>query len=436
TFSAKGHDFCLLIFIAYHKFKISLNNLMRDRMSQFSHKFIYILFILIGSLMTAKVTLSKGNQAEKEFEVHKNSFMMKMQAEALKSPFDGVTTSDGKIEGLFPIRSTGISTAPIVEAGNKFLTSLSNEQKRSTLFDVRDDEWRRWSNVDHGIFERQGISLKEMNKKQRGLAFKLMQESLSAKGLQLSKDIMKTDQTLRELNNNNPIFDEELYFITIMGKPSATEPWGWQIDGHHLVINYFILGDQVVMTPTFMGGEPIVTTTGKYKGNTLFQDEQNIGLKFMQSLSKQHQTEATLSTMKNHNNAKTEAFKDNVTLDFQGLKASKMSQKQKSDLLNLAEQYISNMRDEHTKVKMAEIKNHINDTYFSWVGKVDDNAVFYYRIHSPVILIEFDHQGAIGIRSEHRGATRNHIHTVVRTPNGNDYGKDLLKQHIEKHHKH
>jgi hypothetical protein len=28
---------------------------------------------------------------------------------------------------------------------------------------------------------------------------------------------------------------------------------------------------------------------------------------------------------------------------------------------------------------------------------------------------------------------RAHIHSVVRTPNGNDYGKDLLRQHYEKH---
>ncbi len=27
-----------------------------------------------------------------------------------------------------------------------------------------------------------------------------------------------------------------------------------------------------------------------------------------------------------------------------------------------------------------------------------------------------------------------HVHTVVRTPNGNDYGKDLLRQHLEAHH--
>jgi len=26
-------------------------------------------------------------------------------------------------------------------------------------------------------------------------------------------------------------------------------------------------------------------------------------------------------------------------------------------------------------------------------------------------------------------ASRRHVHSVVRTPNGNDYGKDLLRQH-------
>ena len=148
------------------------------------------------------------------------------------------------------------------------------------------------------MYKRQGVSLKEMTAVQKQKAFALLQESLSVKGLQLSKDIMKTDQTIREFKNGDPDYDEELYFITIMGSPSLKEPWGWQLDGHHLAINYFILGDQVVMTPTFMGGEPIITTTGKYKGNIIFQDEQNVGLRFMQSLTKAQQGKATISTTK------------------------------------------------------------------------------------------------------------------------------------------
>jgi hypothetical protein len=50
-----------------------------------------------------------------------------------------------------------------------------------------------------------------------------------------------------------------------------------------------------------------------------------------------------------------------------------------------------------------------------------------------VILIEFDHQR--GIAFDNDLPSRNHIHTVVRTPNGNDYGKDLLRQHYEQHHR-
>jgi hypothetical protein len=245
---------------------------------------------------------------------------------------------------------------------------------------------------------------------------------------------MKTDQTLKELNNNDPIYDEELYFFTIMGTPSMTDPWGWQIDGHHLVINYFILGDQVVMTPVFMGGEPIITTSGKYNGNTIFQDEQNLGLAFMQSLSLEQQKQATLSEEKKRNDIQAEAFTDSKVMDYQGLATTGMSAGQKEKLLALVSQYISNMENGHAKIKMEDIKKHLDNTWFAWIGKSDKDAVFYYRIHSPVVLIEFDHQGPIGVPGQGREATRNHIHSIVRTPNGNDYGKDLLGQHLAQHH--
>ena len=90
------------------------------------------------------------------------------------------------------------------------------------------------------------------------------------------------------------------------------------------------------------------------------------------------------------------------------------------------------LRNPHAEVTMDEIGQHIDDTYFSWVGESADDSVFYYRIHSPVILIEFDHQGPVGTLNKNPAGvpSRDHIHTVVRTPNGNDYGKDLLAQHL------
>jgi hypothetical protein len=84
---------------------------------------------------------------------------------------------------------------------------------------------------------------------------------------------------------------------------------------------------------------------------------------------------------------------------------------------------------------MADVEKHLDETFFAWIGGVTENAVFYYRIHSPVILIEFDHQMPVGTRHLYPAQipTRQHIHVVVRTPNGNDYGKDLLRQHLEAH---
>lgn len=101
-------------------------------------------------------------------------------------------------------------------------------------------------------------------------------------------------------------------------------------------------------------------------------------------------------------------------------------------LLHVIETYVNRMRSGHAQVRLEEVTRHLSDTVFAWIGACDDDAVFYYRVLSPVILIEFDHQRGIALDDDQ--PTRKHIHTVVRTPNGNDYGKDLLRQHYALHH--
>ena len=97
--------------------------------------------------------------------------------------------------------------------------------------------------------------------------------------------------------------------------------------------------------------------------------------------------------------------------------------------------YVGNIDEGHARIKMDEVRAHLDRTYFAWIGKTDPGSVFYYRIQSPVIVIEFDHQRPVGLRHliDPNLPTPEHIHTVVRTPNGNDYGKDLLRQHYATH---
>jgi Protein of unknown function (DUF3500) len=298
------------------------------------------------------------------------------------------------------------------------------------MYASNDDEWRRWDN--RHFPPRQGVGFKEITEEQRQLAYKLIGAGLSAKGLKLTQDSMKLNGTLAELTNNFNEYGEWLYWITIMGTPSDKEPWGWQLDGHHCIINYFVLGDQVVMTPTFMGGEPIRADSGKFKGTVIMQNEQDKGFNFFAALTPDQQAKATLNKEKTKNYNLTEAYKDNVVLDYAGLPVAELNSAQKNQLIDVINEYISNMDAGHARVKLAEIKQHLNKTYFAWIGSSDPNGVFYYRIHSPVLLIEFDHQTPVAF-ARSPIPTRRHVHTVVRTPNGNDYGKDLLRQHLTAH---
>src|SRR5690606_27237742 len=201
--------------------------------------------------------------------------------------------------GLFGITSTGVSTAPVKAAAEAFLAGLDATQRDAATFAVDDEEWRRWANVHR--YARQGVAFRDMDPRQRTLAFGLLQASLSAKGLQLTRDIMRLNETLAELTQKPEEYGEWLYWITVMGTPSATEPWGWQLDGHHLVINYFVLGDQVVMTPTFMGSEPVFAAAGKYQGTRILEAHRARGLALLDALDATQRGLAILDPQKSGN---------------------------------------------------------------------------------------------------------------------------------------
>jgi hypothetical protein len=356
------------------------------------------------------------------------------ERKGLAEPFRGITTN-GQVEpALFQISPTGVSTEPVRNAAEKFIATLSHVQLARTLFPVDDVQWQKWMNQH--FYVRAGVSVQEMTDVQREAAFGLMRASLSGKGMELTRNIMRLNETLAELANDHVFLGEDLYFFTILGRPSATEPWGWQFSGHHAIINYFVLGDQVVMTPLFIGSEPVRAPSGKYKGLVILQQEQNDGLNMLCALPEPQRKQAVLSFSKTGNNNLTEAFRDNVVLDYAGLRAKELAAAERRRLRDLINLYVSNMDDGHARVKMDEVDRHIENTWFAWIGGAQPESVFYYRVQSPVILIEFDHQRPANLdkfAKDPNKPTQQHIHCVVRTPNGNDYGKDLLRRHYLTH---
>jgi len=347
----------------------------------------------------------------------------------LAEPFRGVTAGGGIVAGLFPLATTGVSLASLVETARSFLAALTSEQRKAACFAIDDEAWRKWSNI-HPWLMRHGLCLADLGHDQRHAALGLMRESMSVSGYQSGRDVMRLNEHALEITAKPEEYGEWYYWVSIFGTPSAVEPWGWQIDGHHLNINCFVLGDQLLMTPTFMGSEPVLARFGKYRGTRVFAAEEELGYGLMRALSPDERRQATIG-QDLPSELLTGAFNDNRQIAPAGIGYDELPPEGRERLEALLGTYTGRVRPGHAEIRFAEVKRHLTRTHFAWIGAFDDASPFYYRILNPVILVEFDHQS--GIVFDNDTPSRDHIHTVIRTPNGNDYGKDLLRQHYALH---
>ena len=127
------------------------------------------------------------------------------------------------------------------------------------------------------------------------------------------------------------------------------------------------------MTPLFIGSEPVRATT-ENKGSGSAEEEQKEGLQMVRALPSAAQKKAILSFSKSGNNNLTEAFKDNVVLDYAGVQAKDLDSAARKQLRDLVRLYVSNMNDGHAKVKMSEVEKHIENTRFAWIGETQDDS--------------------------------------------------------------
>ena len=348
--------------------------------------------------------------------------------EALKEKFNGITNGDDTDEDLFPVQTTNVSTRPMTAAVDEFLSSLDSNQRAAVSFPVTSEVWRRWSNIHRNVM-RHGLCFAELNERQRELAYNVMRTGLGARAYETARNAMRLNEHLAELTGLPDEFGEFFYWISIFGTPSANMPWGWQIDGHHCNINCFVLGDQVVLSPMLLGAEPVLAETGKYRGITVLREEEARGWEFMNALTPEQRGKATIGYDLPFDGYAS-GFKDNVVIPYDGLGISDMTRAQHTMLVDLIKLYADRLPPAHAKLRLDEAKRHLHETIFAWIGQFDLVAPFYYRIYSPVIFIEFYHQPGVALPDT--GYSRRHAHALVRTPNGNDYGRALLRQYQSK----
>ena len=89
----------------------------------------------------------------------------------------------------------------------------------------------------------------------------------------------------------------------------------------------------------------------------------------------------------------------------------------------IVEEYLLYLPEKSRRLQLDHIRAFVSETYFSWIGSFEAESSFYYRIQSPVIIIEFDHHSGVYLTNDK--PQKFHIHTLLRLPNGGDYGYAL-----------
>ena len=330
----------------------------------------------------------------------------------------------------------------IKTAANNLVQTLNPVQKKMALLSFADTARIKWNNLPVGLRARAGISVGNMTEEQRKLLHRILSVSLSSQGYLKATSIMHLDNLLnmfvdtsyyrKQINDTLKKFLNDLqwthrnYYLAFFGMPSDAN-WGYKIEGHHLSVNYTFTGDNLSVTPWFIGTDPAEMSITEYAGWRVLGQEEDLGIKLIHLLTPAQQKKATMSD-EVPGDIITGAETGKRLIDYWGIKATELTKQQKAVLENIIREYVYNMEYEKAEEEYNKIvKTGIDNIYFGWIGPYDEYKAHYFILNGPTFLIEFDNAG---------GPRRNgnHIHTIWREK-GNEFGEDMLKKHYqaEKH---
>ncbi len=309
------------------------------------------------------------------------------------------------------------AAAAMRTAAQAWLKLLPPDLRREAVRDFADADRLDWHFTPRS---RKGVSLKQMDTRQREAAHVLLKRALSAVGHAKVVNIIELELVLREIEALGAMRrDPEKYHLTVYGQPDAIKPWGWRFEGHHLSLNFTLSGDRMVVdTPSFFGANPAQVKSGPKAGLRVLQLEEDLARELLDALTPAQRKTAVFES-RTFGDIVTGA-KDTVEpLAAVGLAASDMNPAQRALLMKLIGEYAGNFEPGLAKARMARVEaGGVEAIRFGWAGSTERGKAHYYRIQGPLFLIEYD-------SSQNSG---NHIHTVWRDFKG-DFGRDLLREH-------
>ena len=314
------------------------------------------------------------------------------------------------------------SSRQMALAARAFLDDLGADQLGSVWYpDLSDPARTKWSNFPAGASPRPGVALGDLSESQRVLLHDLLRASTSSQGYHKMTGAMRADDALHDLGGE-ALFGSVNYFTTVFGSPEDAN-WAWMLTGHHMSALFTVAGDRTAFTPMFTGSQPLQIPNGLYAGwQVLPQDAARAG-ELLAALSTDQQAAAIIGTSAPGDVVAGPGRQASLG-SFQGLPASQMNDAQQRLLWLLVQEFVANADFDAAEAQLALVQEGWGDTHFAWQGPPPDPAArFYFRVHGPRILIEYDVQEPLTSQG-------GHVHAITRDPT-NDYGMDWLGLHYQ-----
>lgn len=360
--------------------------------------------------------------------------------------FRGVTEDGTLREDCHPFAPARAGEeAPVeamVAAALALEEALDDDGRAALNHPVDAVEWQTWANPEFMQFDT-GVRLEFRSPQVQRRALALVEASLSPEGYRLVHDMMLINGFLGEVVGLQSILNEFSYNIALYGRPDPVSPWGWQLFGHHAAVNCLVVEGRMVVSPVFLGAEPNEIDEGPHAGVQTYAEKISLGTDLMAVLP-EHQRRAAVVFEQMVDPAMPAdrvhpgderhlagAFQDNRIIPFEGVRVADMPAEAQAIALRIVEAFVALLPEGPRRARMREVRERVAETWFSWIGGHRPGDVFYYRIQSPVIIVELDHH--CGVFLDYDTPKPFHIHTVMRTPHGNDYGRAYVRAWQQRH---
>ncbi|HET6520114.1 MAG TPA: DUF3500 domain-containing protein, partial [Geminicoccaceae bacterium] len=306
------------------------------------------------------------------------------------------------------------------------IESLPPEQRRRAVFPFDHGARFDWHYVPRG--DRPGLPVRDMGADQRAAAFALLEFCLSERGHGKAKQIMQLEEVLRAQGERPEVRDPENYAFAVFGDPTdGRAPWAWRVDGHHLSLTFTSVGDRLAVTPHFMGSNPAeVRSAGPLKGLRVLAEETDLAWALLRNLDDAERARAVIADRSMGDIITGPGREDALRGTPAGLPFAAMNEARREAAMRLVGLYAGRLRAPVAEAELARIRDAgIERLHFAWAGPLEPGRPYYYRVHGPTMVIEFDNTQN----------DANHIHTVWHDLT-RGFGADLLRAHYAHGHHH